>query len=800
MTKKRILSFILCISLVLSLLSFNAMAEEDLIDFVVTVESGRDVKVLQLTDPQIIDSDQMRTSDRLSGGEISRWASGQKENQYKQYLRVVIPRYNPDLIIITGDLVYGEFDDSGASFTDLVEFMDSFGIPWAPVFGNHDNESAMGVDWQCQQLVNSQYCLFKQRTLTGNGNYTVGIKQDNTVKRVFFMLDSNGCSSMSSATRANGHTTSDQGFKSDQISWYTNQAGLIKDQYPNVKLSFAFHIQPLVFADALAKYGYPTVPINLDRVGDSGDFGYIGRKLKGGFDDSYAVWNGIKSLGADSIFVGHEHCNSGSFMYQGVRLQYGQKSSTYDRLNYFNSSGEILNNDRSSGNTPLVGGTAIELDKTDGGIVNPHIEYYIEPPSPQEEIEEPDPEVYFPVSWSQTTKIEGEAYTGATVTPNIRVMNNPDDGQRAVNYTSFTPSADNEYITSYYLKADLAGYYDLSAVASIRSQTYTSDWSFYVNTADNAVSTYTQGESVTTTKYYVNVFKKFSCGKIYLKKGINTLYWKVNKSDAPDGKLQAALDYFELTPPTVFSVSAEEPTRIEGENYTGTTHSSVATGSLYSIDGVAVNGAKITNVDETTSVKYNVSYIIGAPKAGYYGIKAAGSLRQNNLSEWTIYVNDTSNAVSSYTAAGELFRVNGIGSNAGDVYDCGTVYLNEGINTRYWSFGKAKSQNKIYAALDYIELTPPLPLLSIADVMLSDGLLTAELIKGETLESAARACIAVYGNDGIRSIDLIDVSAGKGTQNISNRVTTTGADEVRIFVWYTENMKPLCPPEKIYIE
>lgn len=796
MNKKRILSFVLCISLAISLLSFNVMAEEDLIDFVVTVESGRDVKVLQLTDPQIIDSDQMRTSNRLSGGEISRWASGQKENQYKQYLRTVIPRYNPDLIIITGDLIYGEFDDSGASFIDFVEFMDSFGIPWAPVFGNHDNESAMGVDWQCQQLVNSQYCLFKQRTLTGNGNYTVGIRQDNTVKRVFFMLDSNGCSSMSSATRANGHSTSDQGFKSDQITWYKNQAGLIKNQYPNVKISFAFHIQPLVFADALAKYGYPTVPINLDRVGDDGDFGYIGRKLKGGFDDSYAVWNGIKSLGADSIFVGHEHCNSGSFMYQGVRLQYGQKSSTYDRLNYFNSSGEILNNDRSSGNTPLVGGSAIELDKTDGTIVNPHIEYYIEPPKPQEEIEEPDPEVYFPVSWSQTTKVEGEAYTGATVTPNIRVMNNPDDGQRAVNYTSFTPSDDNDYIINYYLKADLAGYYDLNAVASIRSQTYTSDWSFYVNTADNAVSTYTQGDGVTTTKYYKNVFKKFSCGKIYLKKGINTLYWKVNKSDAPDGKLEAALDYFELTPPTVFSVSAEQPTRIEGESYTGTTHSSVKDGSLYG----DARGAKITNVDETTSVKYNVSYLIGVEKAGFYGIKAAGSLKGNSsLSDWTIYVNDASNTVSRYTAAGTVFRVNGIGDHGGDVYDCGKIYLNEGINTIYWSFGKASGQNKIYAALDYIELTP-IPLLSITDVMLSDGVLSAKLIKGEALESTARAYITVYGNDRIKSVDIVNVNADKGTQDISTAVTTTGGDEVRIFVWYKENLKPLCRPEKIDVK
>ena len=38
--------------------------------------------------------------------------------------------------------------------------MDSFEIPWSPVFGNHDNESKMGVEWQCDQLEKANFAYF----------------------------------------------------------------------------------------------------------------------------------------------------------------------------------------------------------------------------------------------------------------------------------------------------------------------------------------------------------------------------------------------------------------------------------------------------------------------------------------------------------------------------------------------------------------------------------------------------------------------------------------------------------------
>jgi len=81
----------------------------------------------------------------------------------------------------------------------------------------------------------------------------------------------------------------------------------------------------------------------------------------------------MKALGVDSIFVGHEHCNSASVVYEGIRFQYGQKSSEYDRFNWLNQDGTITGgwihewNVNKTG-TPLIGGTVIILSESDASI------------------------------------------------------------------------------------------------------------------------------------------------------------------------------------------------------------------------------------------------------------------------------------------------------------------------------------------------------------------------------------------------------------------------------------------------
>lgn len=347
-------------------------------DFVVEVPEGRDPVILQLSDTQIIDAGQARPG--RDGVLYNFWATDQIEERCYDYLTEVITATNPDFIIITGDVIYGEFDDNGSVWTSFINFMESFQIPWSPVFGNHDNESAMGVDWQCEQLEKATYCKFDQKELTGNGNYSVAIAQGGEIKRVFYMLDSNGCGNVSEESLKNGHTTKDTGFAQDQIAWYTKQIERLKEYLPEVKISFAYHIQQAVFKDAYAKYGFNQAEkyqtINLDTMEGvaDGDFGYIGRQLKGPWDDNKAVYNGMKALGADSIFVGHEHCNSASVVYEGIRFQFGQKSSEYDRFNCIDANGNITGSDSKTG-TSLIGGTVIVLSEEDATIEDAYIYY-----------------------------------------------------------------------------------------------------------------------------------------------------------------------------------------------------------------------------------------------------------------------------------------------------------------------------------------------------------------------------------------------------------------------------------------
>lgn len=342
-----------------------------MVDFEIEIPEGKKPVILQLSDPQILDSSQAKAG-RLSDGEEAYWAKDKKEERCFKYIREAVNNVNPDLIIIAGDIVYGEFDHDGSGFVSFVQFMDSFDIPWAPVLGNHETESKMGVDWQCKCLSQGKNCLFKQRTLTGNGNYTVGIKQNGKLIRVFYMMDSNsGCPS--EASLSNGHSCHSEGFGEDQIKWYTEDIKNIRSKFAEVKISFVFHIPMAIFEKAYERYGYTrdknanVFPLSIDEKDETGnDFGVILYPIDR-WDRDYIVWEGFKGLGVDSIFVGHDHEVSASVVYEGVRLQFGLKSSTYDSNIYIDEKGSLVKSWVPAG-TPMIGGSVIELTPEKGDI------------------------------------------------------------------------------------------------------------------------------------------------------------------------------------------------------------------------------------------------------------------------------------------------------------------------------------------------------------------------------------------------------------------------------------------------
>lgn len=375
----------------------------------INIDDDREFKVLQFADTQTIDSEQIRPNRGLG---VVLAAQSVPEKQYENwqyYVENVVAKSKPDVILIAGDVLYSEFDDKGTSILDLIAFMDSLQIPWAPVFGNHDNESSKGVDWQCEQYMNSTYCLFNQRHegVGGNGNYSIGLARNGQLEKAIYMLDSNGCGNVAKSGNTystwgydgNGNMTqirAASGFYQTQIDWYGTTAKRVNAVAGKVIPSIqCYHIgteEVLLAAraagyqygeeNASAKYGMKNDPeldsyftpchdlfTNQDYYIDysvrpqTGDSGY----KMGQFSDLHRA-NGMLELmnevGTTGVFLGHNHSINTSMTYGGVRWTYGLKTGMF------------------ANDTVNKGGTLIKMDLDESGfeVEQIHVELeYSEP-------------------------------------------------------------------------------------------------------------------------------------------------------------------------------------------------------------------------------------------------------------------------------------------------------------------------------------------------------------------------------------------------------------------------------------
>ncbi len=287
------------------------------------------VTLLQLTDMQIIDAAQRRTPDRLRVDEINAWPPEQFDALCGDHIRSLVAQTEPDMLFLTGDLVYGSFDDAGTSFRWFCDFMESLGLPWAPVFGNHDNETQMGVAWQCELFEACPHCLFRRGNVTGNGNYTVGIAAGDTLLRVLYMTDSNGC-----GASADPEVERRAGIYPDQLTRIRKSYGQITASQGHPVPGFmAFHIPTVQFREAELAAGYRTQEREFYTIGvgvpaRAGEFGSCLETYRPmdipGFGEM------VRDCAIDGVFVGHCHSINTCIRHEGVRWVFGLKTGQYD--------------------------------------------------------------------------------------------------------------------------------------------------------------------------------------------------------------------------------------------------------------------------------------------------------------------------------------------------------------------------------------------------------------------------------------------------------------------------------------
>lgn len=274
---------------------------------VITKKQGVPFRILQLTDIHI------------GGGALSK----NKDKKAIAAVKRVVSNANADFVVVTGDIAYplawfsGTHDNLKASKM-FAKTMQELGVEWTLVFGNHDTESFARYDKEdlCAFYESIPSCHFERgdKSLTGAGNYMIKLlNEDGTLNNALMFIDSNA---YLGKTFFSGFDT----IHYDQVEWYKNTIlSLSQDGKIAPSLAF-FHIPPKEFKEAWEKCyrGSDEAQYHLGFVQEKDNYFGYPKTVEGIF------FNEMVKLGScKGMFMGHDHLNTLSLTYKGIRMTYG---------------------------------------------------------------------------------------------------------------------------------------------------------------------------------------------------------------------------------------------------------------------------------------------------------------------------------------------------------------------------------------------------------------------------------------------------------------------------------------------
>jgi len=279
----------------------------------------RDFLILNLTDPQLGNDE---------------WDENHRNYQIlTTTIRTLIERTRPDLITVSGDLAWA---GCTKAYQMLADFLDSCKIPWAPVWGNHDNQNGPEeVDAVADMFLTHEYCVYeKGDPALGNGNYVIAVEENNTVVEGVLMMDSHDRMPF---TRDDG-TESNEWAKliPEQLDWYRTQIAEL-EAHGCKDSTMIMHIPIYAYRDAwTAAFKSDLDPSKLtvadSLTGDCWNDGYkdsIGVKYEGicSYPADEGAFDVMRELGSTKhILCGHDHVNNFIIPYQGVKFVYCLKT------------------------------------------------------------------------------------------------------------------------------------------------------------------------------------------------------------------------------------------------------------------------------------------------------------------------------------------------------------------------------------------------------------------------------------------------------------------------------------------
>ena len=219
----------------------------------------------------------------------------------------VLKKENPDLAILTGDIITGEPALEG--WKSVISIFETAKMPFTVLMGNHDPEH-LNKDIMYNLLLKSPYYVGEKgpKDIMGVGNNIIPIyssKDQNKVEALLYCFDSNDYPPVKDF----GHY---DWIHFDQIEWYRKQSAQLTQNNqgsPVPALAF-FHI-PLI--------EYENVVDRASTIGNNLESAISSPRINSGLFGSFIDMKDVMG-----VFVGHDHNNDYIGMEYGIALAYGR--------------------------------------------------------------------------------------------------------------------------------------------------------------------------------------------------------------------------------------------------------------------------------------------------------------------------------------------------------------------------------------------------------------------------------------------------------------------------------------------
>ena len=234
-------------------------------------------------------------------------------------LCMVLDKVKPDMVIFTGDIVTDE--KMKQAWDEVLTIVTDRKIPWAVVFGNHDDEQGSSSAQIMSYITQKPFCYATSGPdkIKGTSNYYLRIKNSvgSKTAAILYALDSN-------AYCKNVENESYGYIDFSQVNWYrtiSRELTAENDGRPYPALAF-FHIP-------LREYSLINDSTKYKRIGNRNEkecFGALNTGMYAAIHESGDV------IG---VFVGHDHNNDYIGRLNNTCLAYGRFSgseTTYGKL------------------------------------------------------------------------------------------------------------------------------------------------------------------------------------------------------------------------------------------------------------------------------------------------------------------------------------------------------------------------------------------------------------------------------------------------------------------------------------